>query len=63
MSALASVIGLEEVTRRARIVAGSTREPFAAYTVAALSFLAITAVAMLLQAWLERSTRTGRRAA
>lgn len=49
VSALASVIGLEEVTRRAKIVAGTTREPFAAYGIAALCFLAVTAVATLVQ--------------
>ncbi|RZF24212.1 ABC transporter permease subunit [Paraburkholderia sp. UYCP14C] len=47
VSALASVIGLEEVTRRAKIVAGATREPFAAYAIAALCFLAVAALATL----------------
>lgn len=60
VSALASMIGLEEVTRRAKIVAGSTREPFASYAVAALCFLAITAAAALFQAYLERATRAAR---
>lgn len=59
VSALASVIGLEEVTRRAKIVAGSTREPFASYAVAALCFLAVTAGASLVQSALERNLRVG----
>ncbi|ANT54880.1 amino acid ABC transporter permease [Mesorhizobium amorphae] len=62
VSALASVIGLEEVTRRAKIVAGSTREPFAAYAVAVVCFLVIAAAAALLQARLERSFRSTREA-
>lgn len=49
VSALASVIGLEEVTRRAKIVAGTTREPFAAYAIAAVCFLTVTAVTTLVQ--------------
>ncbi|KUM27016.1 hypothetical protein AU467_18840 [Mesorhizobium loti] len=62
ISALASVIGLEEVTRRAKIVAGSTREPFASYAVAAACFLAIAAGAALLQSRLERSFRPAQEA-
>ncbi|TCN20381.1 ABC transporter permease subunit [Sinorhizobium americanum] len=62
VSALASVIGLEEVTRRAKIVAGSTREPFASYLIAAALFLAIAAAAALLQSFLERSLRSAREA-
>jgi His/Glu/Gln/Arg/opine family amino acid ABC transporter permease subunit len=57
ISALASVIGLEEVTRRAKIVAGTTREPFAAYMIAAACFLAITAAATLAQHRLHRVAR------
>ncbi|RZF23929.1 ABC transporter permease subunit [Paraburkholderia sp. UYCP14C] len=57
ISALASVIGLEEVTRRAKIVAGTTREPFAAYLIAAACFLAITAVASLAQHRLHRAAQ------
>lgn len=63
VSALASVIGLEEVTRRAKVVAGTTREPFGAFAVAAICFLVITAVATLIQHYLERRTRFGRGAA
>lgn len=63
VSALASVIGLEEVTRRAKVVAGTTKEPFGAYAVAAICFLVVTAVATLIQYILERRTRFGRRTA
>ncbi|WFU51663.1 amino acid ABC transporter permease [Sinorhizobium terangae] len=60
VSALASAIGLEEVTRRAKIVAGTTREPFAPYAIAAVCFLVITAIAGLLQSYLEQRSRFGR---
>jgi His/Glu/Gln/Arg/opine family amino acid ABC transporter permease subunit len=53
-SALASVIGLEEVTRRAKVAAGSVREPIGAFAVAAVCFLLLTAVAGALQHRLER---------
>ncbi|APO69812.1 amino acid ABC transporter permease protein (plasmid) [Rhizobium gallicum] len=62
VSALASVIGLEELTRRAKIVAGTTREPFAPYAIAAICFLIVTAAAGFLQHYLERRSQFGRRA-
>jgi His/Glu/Gln/Arg/opine family amino acid ABC transporter permease subunit len=55
VSALASVVGLEEIARRAKIVAGSTREPLATFFVASLAFLAVTAVVMILLARIERA--------
>lgn len=60
VSALASVIGLEEVTRRAKVVAGTTREPFGAFAVAAACFLVVTAIAMAAQHYLERRTNYNR---
>ena len=63
VSALASVIGLEELTRRAKIVAGATREPFVPYLVAAACFLLVTAVASIIQHRIERRTQFGRRPA
>lgn len=59
VSALASVIGLEELTRRAKIVAGTTREPFAPYIVAVGCFLVITGAASLLQRYLESRNPVG----
>lgn len=53
-SALASVIGLEEVTRRAKVAAGSVRDPIGAFAVAAACFLLLTAIAGALQHRLER---------
>ncbi len=63
VSALASVIGLEELTRRAKIVAGTTREPFVPYLVAAACFLVVTAIASLIQNRIERRAAFGRRPA
>jgi len=61
ISALASLIGVEELSRRTGIVAGSTREPLLCYSVAALLYLCISAIAGLLQAYIERrARRTGR---
>ncbi|OHV78889.1 amino acid ABC transporter permease [Ensifer sp. LCM 4579] len=62
VSALASVIGLEEVTRRAKVVAGATKEPFGAFAVAAACFLVVTAIATALQHYLERRANFGRSA-
>jgi His/Glu/Gln/Arg/opine family amino acid ABC transporter permease subunit len=61
ISALASVVGLEESARRAKIVAGSTREPIATFLIASLAFLIVTAIAMTLQAGLERRMNRGTR--
>lgn len=57
ISALASLIGVEELSRRTTIVAGSTRDPLLCYSVAAAMYLAITAVATLFQARIETRTR------
>jgi ABC-type arginine transport system permease subunit len=57
ITALASVVGLEEIARRAKIVAGSTREPIATYLLASAAFLMLTAVIMLLLARTERAQK------
>ncbi len=62
ITALASVVGLEEIVRRAKIVAGSTREPIATYLAASLCFLVLTAVIMLALARIERAQKGGVRA-
>ena len=43
-SALVSVVGLEELMRKTVVAAGATHEPLAFYLVAALIYIAITAV-------------------
>ncbi|WP_246685925.1 ABC transporter permease subunit [Mesorhizobium sp. B2-4-6] len=57
ISALASVIGVEELSRRTSVIAGSTREPLLCYAVAAVLYLCISATAGLIQAWIESRAR------
>ena len=57
VSALVSLIGVEELSRRTAIVAGSTRDPLLCYTIAAVMYLAITAVTSTAQAWIETRIR------
>jgi polar amino acid transport system permease protein len=45
-TALISVVGLDEIMRKASIAAGATREPFTFYAAAALIFLGLTVVSM-----------------
>ncbi len=52
-TALISVIGLEELTRKASMVALSTREPFTWYVTAAVMYLALTVVASVLLRYFE----------
>lgn len=59
ITALASVVGLEEIARRAKIVAGSTREPIATYLAASAAFLLLTAVVMLVLSRMERAQKGG----
>lgn len=49
VSALASLIGVTELSRATSIVAGSTREPLACYLIAAMMYLVISAIAALVQ--------------
>lgn len=58
-TALMSVIGLDDMLRKARLAAGATREPFTFYLVVALVFLALTIVSTLLLSWAERRYSVG----
>lgn len=49
ISALASLIGVQELSRTTTIIAGSTREPMLCYMIAAGMYLAISAVSGLIQ--------------
>ena len=62
-TALMSVIQLEELMRKAEIAAGATRMPFTFFLTAALLFLAITAVSVMIQGRLERWANRGVRQA
>ena len=58
-TALVSVIGLEEVMRKAQVATGVTKEPFTFYLAAAAIYLCITVVAMTVLQLLERRTNRG----
>jgi len=62
-TALVSVIGLEEIMRKAQIATGATREPFTFYLAAACIYLCITVVATFTLQALERRTNRGIRRA
>jgi polar amino acid transport system permease protein len=53
------VIGLEEVMRHAQIAVTATKQPFTFYMVAALMYLAMTALSMVGLAWLEKRASAG----
>ena len=62
-TALMSVVTLDELTRKAAISAGYTKEPFTFYTVAAALYLCLTLVSNLgLEALERRASRGVRRA-
>ena len=60
-TALVSVIGLEELTRKAAFATGFTKAPFTFYLTAAFIYLALTSVSMYGQSraerWASRGTR------
>jgi polar amino acid transport system permease protein len=58
-TSLVSVIGLEELMRKAQIAVGFTRAPFTFYLAAALLYLAMTAVGMAALARAERAAARG----
>lgn len=58
-TALVSIIGLDDMVRKAALAAGATRMPFTFYIVVALNYLAITSVSVMLLRWLERRYSAG----
>ncbi len=62
-TALVSVIGLEDMVRKAGLAAGATREPFKFYFAVALLFLAFTTVSILVLRWAEKHYSAGVRRA
>jgi polar amino acid transport system permease protein/octopine/nopaline transport system permease protein len=62
-TSLVSVVGLDELMRKAYVGAGSTRDPLPCYVTAALLYLAFTIVSTTgLRAFERRVTRGVRRA-
>ena len=58
-TALVSIVGLDDLMRKANQAAQSTREPFNFYLLAALIFLVITLASMAILARLERRVSRG----
>ncbi len=58
-TALVSIIGLDDMVRKAALAAGATRKPFTFYLVVALNYLAITSVSVYLLNWMEKRYSAG----
>ena len=58
-TALVSIVGLDDLMRKANQAAQGTREPFTFYLVASLLFLCVTLVSMVIIGWLERRASRG----
>ncbi len=58
-TALVSIIGLDDMVRKASLAAGSTRMPFTFYGVIAINYLIITTVSVYLLQWLEKKYSCG----
>lgn len=60
-TALVSIIGLDDMVRKASLAAGATRMPFTFYAAVALIYLMITTVSVYLLDWLEKRYSQGYR--
>jgi len=58
-TALVSVIGLDDMVRKATLAAGATRLPFTFHLVVALGYLAFTTLSVLLLRWAEQRYSVG----
>jgi arginine/ornithine transport system permease protein len=58
-TALVSIIGLDDMVRKASMAAGATRLPFTFYVVVAINFLLITTVSIYLLKYLEERYSLG----
>jgi arginine/ornithine transport system permease protein len=63
VTALVSVIGLDDLVRKASLAAGATRESFVFYIAVAAIYLVLTTVSTVLLAWGERRANLGIRRA
>jgi arginine/ornithine transport system permease protein len=62
-TALVSIIGLDDMVRKAALAAGATRQPFTFYFVVALDYLVLTTISILVLRWAERRYSAGFRRA
>ena len=58
-TALVSIIGLDDMVRKAGLAAGATRKPFTFYLVVAILYLLITSVSVYLLKYLDRRYSVG----
>ncbi len=58
-TALVSIIGLDDMVRKAAMAAGATRKPFTFYVVVALNYLIITTVSIYILKYLENRYSVG----
>ena len=58
-TALVSIIGLDDMVRKAGLAAGATRKPFTFYVVVAIDFLIITTISIYILKWLENRYSAG----
>ncbi len=58
-TALVSIIGLDDMVRKASLAAGATRMPFTFYVVVAVNYLLITTVSIYLLQYLEQRYSVG----
>ena len=62
-TALVSIIGLDDMVRKAALAAGATRQPFTFYFVVALDYIVLTTISILVLRWAERRYSAGFRRA
>ncbi|WP_419902683.1 ABC transporter permease [Kiloniella sp.] len=62
-TAIVSIIGLDDMVRKAGLAAGATRQPFKFYLTAAVAFLIFTTVSIWLQKMAEKKYSVGVRSA
>jgi arginine/ornithine transport system permease protein len=58
-TALVSIIGLDDMVRKAGLAAGATRKPFTFYLVVAINYLLITTISIYILKQLERRYSVG----
>ncbi|WP_219845956.1 ABC transporter permease [Maribrevibacterium harenarium] len=58
-TALVSVVGLDDIMRKANIAVNNTKEPFLFYLAAAFMYLALTVVSMVVVSYFEKRANRG----
>jgi arginine/ornithine transport system permease protein len=58
-TALVSIVGLDDMVRKASLAAGATRMPFTFYAVVAANYLIITTISIYLLQWFEKKYNLG----